>query len=158
MKDTSSRFNGIFDALLQPNKSSKSTAKDGPKSLHERPVRKEFVYYMQVIDYDTKSLAGHLSDISTGGFKLDCQNPVPVNKEFHFTIKLTNEISNKTSILFTARCRWCKVDPFDPYIYNAGFQLVQISPQDLDIFAQMMENYGRTQGNQIHDFRRSNKW
>ena len=33
--------------------------------------RREFTYYMQVTDDATKQLIGYLTDISTGGFKLD---------------------------------------------------------------------------------------
>ena len=33
--------------------------------------RREFTYYMQVLDDATKQTVGYLSDISTGGFKLD---------------------------------------------------------------------------------------
>lgn len=33
--------------------------------------RRQFSYYMRVTDESTGHLLGHLTDISTGGFKLD---------------------------------------------------------------------------------------
>lgn len=34
--------------------------------------RRPFTHYVQVLDDDTGLLLGYLSDISMGGFKLDC--------------------------------------------------------------------------------------
>jgi hypothetical protein len=59
---------------------------------------------------------------------------------------------------FVARSRWCQVDPLDPYVYNVGFQLIQIAPDDLEIFKRMMETYGRGNRRGHVDLRRSNKW
>ena len=44
--------------------------------------RRDFTYYMQVIDDSTKQIIGYLSDISTGGFKLDCPKEVPSGRIF----------------------------------------------------------------------------
>ena len=45
--------------------------------------RRDFTYYMQVTNDVTKELLGYLSDISTGGFKLDSQKQInPLLKIF----------------------------------------------------------------------------
>ena len=120
--------------------------------------RRKFSYYMQLIDSETEKLVGHLVDISSGGFKLDSQNPIPVDKDFRFRMDLTSEVSNKPSMTFLARSKWCEVDPLDPFIYNVGFQLVNIAPGDLEIFNRMMEKYGSSTKNDRVDKRRSNLW
>jgi hypothetical protein len=61
-------------------------------------------------------------------------------------------------MVFVARSKWCEVDPLDPFIYNVGFQLVNISPGDLDIFHRMMETYGKKVKDKRVDKRRSNLW
>lgn len=127
-------------------------------SRHDRPLRKDFSYYMRLLDDDTREIVGHLSDISSGGFKLDTQNPVPVNKEFRFMMNLPGEVSSKPFMVFSARSRWCKVDPIDPFTYNVGFQLTRVSPEDLNVFNRMMEKYGREYDRRTIDLRRSNKW
>jgi len=129
-----------------------------PTGRLERPERREFYYYTQLIDNDTLEIVGHLADISSGGFKLDSQNPIPVNKDFRFLMNLTSEVADKSFMEFIARSKWCRVDPFDPYVYNVGYQLIHISPGDLEIFHRMMEKYGRETGNRHIDMRRSNKW
>ena len=120
--------------------------------------RKDFSYYMRLVDNDTHNLVGHLVDISSGGFKLDSQTPIPVNKDFRLRMDLTSEVASKPAMVFVARSRWCQVDPLDPFIYNVGFQLVNISPGDLDIFRRMMEKYGKKVVDKRIDKRRTNLW
>jgi hypothetical protein len=120
--------------------------------------RKDFSYYMRLVDNDTQDLVGHLVDISSGGFKLDSQAPIPINKDFRLRMDLTSEVANKPAMVFVARSRWCEVDPLDPFIYNVGFQLINISPADLDIIIRMMEKYGKAVRDKRIDKRRSNLW
>lgn len=107
--------------------------------------RRDFSYYMRMMNDRTGRLVGHLTDISTGGFKLDSQEPILANQDFNFRIELTNEVANKTFLVFSARSRWCEQDHIDPTSYNVGFQIINITPGDLEIFARMFEKYG-TQG------------
>ena len=120
--------------------------------------RKVFSYYMQLIDYDRHELVGHLADISPGGFKLDSLSPIPPNKDFRFRLDLTSDIASKSSMIFVARSKWCRVDPLDPFCYNVGFELINISPGDAEIFNRMIEKYGKEYEDVRVDLRRSNKW
>lgn len=120
--------------------------------------RKDFSYYMRLIDNDTQKLVGHLVDISSGGFKLDSQSAIPINKDFRLRMDLSSEVANKPAMVFVARSKWCQVDPLDPFIYNVGFQLVSISPSDLDIINRIMEKYGKTIVDKRVDKRRTNLW
>ena len=71
---------------------------------------------------------------------------------------LSNEVANKPSMVFVARSKWCEVDPLDPFLYNVGFQLVNISPGDIEIFNRMMEKYGTKSDDKRIDKRRTNLW
>ncbi|MGB7876532.1 MAG: PilZ domain-containing protein [Anaerolineales bacterium] len=120
--------------------------------------RKEFSYYMRLIDNDTQDLIGHLVDISSGGFKLDSQTPIPVSKDFRLRMELTSEVADKPTMTFIARSKWCEIDPLDPFVYNVGFQMINISPGDLNIIKRMMEKYGKKINDKRIDKRRSNLW
>jgi len=113
---------------------------------------------MRLVDNDTQNLVGHLMDISSGGFKLDSQKPIPANKDFRLRMDLTSEVANKPYMVFIARSKWCEVDPLDPFIYNVGFQLINIAPSDLDIINRMMAKYGQKVEDKRIDKRRSNLW
>ncbi len=104
--------------------------------------RRHFSYYMRVMDESTGKLVGHLSDISTGGFRLDCGSTVPPNMDFTLRIDLSPDVASKDHMVFVARSRWCNRDKLDPMTYNVGFQIVNMIPSDFEIFARMFERYG----------------
>ena len=99
--------------------------------------RKNFTYYMRVLDESTGDLIGQLADISTGGFKIESTTPIPLGITYQLRIDQTHEISDKSYLSFTARVRWCQKDPYDPTVYNVGFQLVDMTPADYDVFVKM---------------------
>lgn len=104
--------------------------------------RKNFSYYMRVLNKDTGELIGQIIDISTGGFKLESSKPLPVNLNMELCIDQVNQISAKSFIVFSACTRWCSKDPYDPTIYNVGFQLLDMTPADYDVFVKMFNFYG----------------
>ena len=120
--------------------------------------RREFSYYMRLVDNDTQELVGHLMDLSSGGFKLDSQKAIPPNKDFRLRMDLTSEVANKPSMVFVARSKWCQTDPLDPFVFNVGFQLINISPSDFNIINRMIEKYGKKPENKRIDKRRTNLW
>jgi len=104
--------------------------------------RRNFSYYMLVLDEGTSKLIGHLSDISTGGFKVECNHALPSGINFRLRIEQTGEISHKSYIIFDAQTTWCRKDPYDPGMYNIGFKIMDISPADYDVFVKMFNVYG----------------
>jgi hypothetical protein len=132
--------------------------KELPRGRSDRAQRKEFYYHLRVIDDETKEVVGHLEDISTGGFRLNTQKPVPINQDFRLCMQLPKEVSDIPFMVFEARSRWCSVNPIDSDTYNVGYQLIQFAPKDLEVFIRMMEKYGRESDKRTIDLRRSNKW
>ncbi len=45
-------------------------------------------------------------------------------------------------MVFIARSKWCKPDWIDPTLYDAGFQIVDMNPNDVEIFRLIFEKYG----------------
>jgi hypothetical protein len=118
--------------------------------------RRDFTYYMQVKDDSTKEIIGYLSDISTGGFKLDCPQQLPVGQDYRLHLDLTAEIADKTTLTFIARTKWCQTDHIDPTSFNVGFEIVKMAPSDMVIFNRIFEKYGseNTRNNRSDDFMR----
>ena len=112
-----------------------------------RESRKSFSYYMQLQNAVTKEIVGHLSDMSTGGFKLDSENPIPPNTDFEFHLPLSSDVASKDFMIFRARSKWCKADPIDPFVYNVGFRLTAMDPEDHEIFKRVLEKYGSDKTN-----------
>ena len=104
--------------------------------------RRDFTYYKPVTDDLTKQLVGYLSDISTGGFRLDSPKEIRPGQDFRLHIELTADIADKTSMVFIARSKWSHRDHVDPNTFNVGFEIINISPSDMAIFQRMFEKYG----------------
>lgn len=104
--------------------------------------RRNFSYYMRVMNENTGELVGHLADISTGGFKLETPNAIPQNRDFVFRIDLPDDIGTKNNMVFGARSRWCTKDRLDPTLFNVGFEIVNMAPGDFETFSRMFERYG----------------
>ena len=104
--------------------------------------RRDFTYYMQVTDDFSKQLIGYLTDISTGGFRLDSQKQIPAGQDFRMHIQLTSDIADKNSMSFVARSKWCHTDHVDPNTYNVGFEIIKMDPGDMVIFQRMFDKYG----------------
>jgi len=104
--------------------------------------RRKFGYYMRVVDNISSELVGYMADISPRGFKLDSPKPVTVNKDFTLRLDLTPDISDRSFIIFIARCKWSSTDPYDPTTYVEGFQVMNISARDEEIFNRILEKYG----------------
>ena len=104
--------------------------------------RREFSYYMQVTNDITKELLGYISDISTGGFKLDSPKKILPGQDFRLHIELTADIADKNAMVFVARSKWCHPDHIDPTSFNVGFEIMNMSPSDMAIFQRMFDKYG----------------
>lgn len=105
--------------------------------------RRDFTYYMQVKDEGTKQVIGYLSDISSGGFKLDCPKEIKPGQDFRMHIDLTPDLgSDQTAMVFIARSKWARPDHVDPSTFNVGFEIINIAPSDMLIFQRMFEKYG----------------
>jgi hypothetical protein len=104
--------------------------------------RRNFSYYMRVMDELTGKLVGHLVDISTGGFKLDSSTSVPLNKDYRLRLDLPGDISSNGFMIFSARSRWCRPDEIDSTAFNVGFQITNMMPGDFEIFSRIFERYG----------------
>ena len=122
--------------------------------------RKSFSYYMQLTDAITSTLVGHLADISTDGFKLDSDKPIPLEKEFRFHLALTPDVATKSFMIFRAKSKWSQTDPVDPFVYNTGFILIEMRPEDRDIFNRILQLYGTKKANGNPEIipKRSNRW
>jgi hypothetical protein len=72
---------------------------------------------------------------------MDSEKPFLVNKDYTLRLDLTPDVSDRSFIIFIARSKWSKPDPLDPTTTVDGFQIVNISPHDEEIFFRILEKY-----------------
>jgi hypothetical protein len=115
------------------------------KNMQERrnSQRLKFNFYMAVADDETDAQLGHLTNISDFGLRLDCTAPQPVEKDFHLRIELTSDLGGKAFMVLVARSKWCHEDKLMPNVYNVGFQVMDLAPEDVEIYNRIQEKYGK---------------
>ncbi len=109
------------------------------RKLHRRNVS----YYLPVIDSNTQKVIGHLMDINTTGLMMDSTVSVPTNLKYNLRLDLMENIAGKGVLEFTAMSKWCRPDKLQPYMFNAGFQITNISPDVLEVVKIIAEKYGK---------------
>jgi len=103
--------------------------------------RKKFPLYMRVLDDDTQETLGHMVEVSTAGLKLETATALPIERDYYLRVELTPELADRPFIIFIARTKWCKVGIM-PNLFQCGFQIVEIMPDDKEVFINLLEKYG----------------
>jgi len=114
-----------------------------PISKERRKLnRRNVSYYLPVMDDNTKRVIGHIMDISPTGLMMDSKVPVPTNQKYSLRLDLMEDIAGKATLAFEAMSKWCRPDPIQPYMYIAGFQIINIAPDDIEVMKRIAEKYG----------------
>jgi len=104
--------------------------------------RRYCTYYLPLTDAVTTKQVGIMTDISLGGFKLECRESIPKGQVNQLHLTLINEIAPQDSIEIVGVCKWCQPDDIDPFSYNIGFEVLDMPPCDKNIFQLIFEEYG----------------
>lgn len=104
--------------------------------------RKKISVYMRIKDDDTQEILGHMVEVSSTGMRLETVSPQEINRDYYLRLELTPDLGDVPYIVFIARARWCRMDDIQPNLYQVGFQLVEIVPEDKPVFARIVAKYG----------------
>ncbi len=105
--------------------------------------RKKFSFYMRVLDDDTRTMLGHMVEVSAIGLQLETIVPLPPERDFYLHLELTPELADRPFMVFIARSKWCRPDVIEPNLYHVGFAIVEIMPDDMEVFMRIIEKYGK---------------
>ena len=105
--------------------------------------RKKFSFYMRVLDDDTRTMLGHMVEVSAIGLQLETTMPLPPEKDFYLHLELTPELADRPFMVFIARTKWCRPDTIEPNLYHVGFEIVEIMPDDREVFLRILAKYGK---------------
>lgn len=104
--------------------------------------RKNISFYMRVLNDDTEEILGHMIEVSSIGLRLETLGPLPLNKDYYMRLELTPDLGEIPYIVFLARTKWCQIDDIQPNLYRVGFELMEILPEDKEIFLRLLRKYG----------------
>ncbi len=98
---------------------------------------------MRVLDDDTRTMLGHMVEVSAIGLQLETIVPLPPERDFYLHLELTPELADRPFMVFIARSKWCRPDVIEPNLYHVGFAIVEIMPDDMEVFMRIIEKYGK---------------
>lgn len=104
--------------------------------------RKKFSFYMRVINDDTQEILGHMVEVGPDGLQLETTMALPINKDYYLRVEVTPDLGDRPFIIFIARTRWCKMDEIELNLFHTGFSIVEIMPDDRQIFLNILKKYG----------------
>jgi hypothetical protein len=108
----------------------------------KRKINRRFLlYYMRVYDAATRQQIGNLVDITPRGIMVGSEHPLPEKQDIRLRVELTDEVADKPFMEFTAHSKWCEPDVI-PNMYNTGFEILDLTPEDSKIIHQIIEEFG----------------
>lgn len=103
--------------------------------------RKKFDMHMVVYNDDTGEILGHMVEVSSTGLRLETVGPLPLEKDFYLRIEMTPDLGPMLFIVFIARIKWCRMDVIQPNLFQVGFEIIEIVPEDREAFLRIMQKY-----------------
>ncbi len=104
--------------------------------------RRHLLYYGRIYDERMYEQLGYLVDITETGMMMLSEKPFAVNESRKVRIEITDDVSSDKSYLtLSVRSIWCEPD-IDPDHYNAGFEILEPSAEDIKVIKKIIEYYG----------------
>lgn len=103
--------------------------------------RTNLAFFTRVYDRETGRLLGNLANLTDDGFMLIGDEPIDAERNYRIFMELDEAVLKQTHLNFEARCLWRQIDDVSPQFYSAGFQFLQIQPQDLKMVQKIMQQY-----------------
>ena len=80
-------------------------------------------------------------DITHRGVRIVSQEPISEGQAIRLRLELTSELAEKAFLEFPTRTKWCLPD-LEPSLYNIGFEILELSPEDTLILQKIINTYG----------------
>ncbi len=106
-----------------------------------KTTRRYLLYYMRIYDVATRQQVGNLVDITPRGIMIVSDHAIPEGQIRKLRMELTPEVADKPYMEFSAVSRWSKPD-IDPNMYNTGFEIIDLQPDDSKIILRIVEEFG----------------
>jgi hypothetical protein len=108
----------------------------------QRKIDRRFLlYYMRIYNAANLQQIGNLVDITPAGIMVVSDHPLPEGQTTRLRVEVTEEVSDKPFMEFSALSKWCEPDII-PHMYNTGFEILDLTPEDSDIILHIIEKFG----------------
>ncbi|MBU0483277.1 MAG: PilZ domain-containing protein [Proteobacteria bacterium] len=103
--------------------------------------RRHLIYYLEVYDYKSNELVGHLVDITPKGIKLVSKKPIETGKAFILQMMLPEGYFKHKLLKFECESQWCKND-VNPDFFVTGFAVKDVDLEAKEIILKLIKQLG----------------
>lgn len=89
-------------------------------------LRTHLIYYLRVFDRQTRTLFGHVVDLSPSGMLITSNRPMSVDAQYQLELEDITRIDHLATIDMSVECRWCHEDRAGE-LYDSGFRFIDPS-------------------------------
>lgn len=106
----------------------------------ERKQKRKTTYaFFGINDQSTNNFVGWVVDMTIEGLRIRSISELEIDSSFRFRMDLPFKINESTEIVFDAKSVWSK-KVNDRNEFNTGFELLDVSPTEIDKIGQLIES------------------
>ena len=105
-----------------------------------RLKREHIMFYSRVFDRETGAFLGYLGDLTPIGAMVIAEHRMEPETDVQLRIDLPEDMYPKPILNVAAQSVWCQRD-VDPRFYNIGFSFQELSPEDVAIVEQVIQDF-----------------
>lgn len=105
--------------------------------------RRSSSLYLRFVNQRTGETVGDLDDISSQGFRLECNQPIKLGTEITFRVEVPVDIISRGFIALGGRAIWTAPDKMDGRLHDVGFLIISIDANDRRALEQIIQRYSR---------------
>ena len=104
-------------------------------------ARRHLIFYLEVYDYDTGALLGHLVDITTKGIKLVSREKIEPGQRFRMRMVLPEDYFSQGSLHFQGESLWSG-NAINPDFFDTGFAVSGLTPEGTRVVEELVSLVG----------------
>ncbi len=107
-----------------------------------RETRRRLTAFTPVYDLHPRTLLGYLGDLTLRGAMVVGTVLTTIGKETELEISFPSDLPDVHTFKVTipARVAWCRQDE-SPQYYNIGLEFLEVSPENAELFEQILARY-----------------
>ncbi len=102
--------------------------------------RVHLIHYLRLFDRKTGDLIGNLVDLTSEGLQLISEKPIENGTLLEIRMEFPEEVDGQQELQLNAEAVWCD-HKLDPDLFSVGCKLIPVTPTQVTIIRDLIENY-----------------
>jgi hypothetical protein len=102
--------------------------------------RIHLIHYLRLFDRKTGDLIGNLVDLTSEGLQLISEKPIENGTLLEIRMEFPEPVDDQQELQLNAVAVWCD-HQMDPDLFSVGCKLIPVTPTNVTIIRDLIENY-----------------